>query len=485
MSLLDIQGTTSLAYSAASGLQYSHAATGSIYNLDVTAGSFAQLLLVNRASAAGWVRLIAESIGASNTEFVVSLTGNERLRIKNNGDTVVSGKTSIGSSGQIVLDGTQSGIDYCSAALGQWNLRSDNTGKLKIGRYSGGNTYFYDNGLYVNEITGLTNLVLPSFTGTDSFTVGQYTLRSRAVGAIAFEIYSTIAGKSLLQLDRATGDVTLAAGATLLTGYGTAGLMPTAITSGPYASSNGFAISDYYGNKTGYLVGSNNGVTLAILAYDQSVAMQFESSRVTAPNYYASGPGYSWSPSFALDLSSGHEGGFYLSGTNQVWGSDRTDRVRLSRDGTLEVLGLAYFGASGKTLVTEDANGALISQPTGGAIALKVESGWAVYCDNSLTVHLSSVAAADGAVRVESNGTVQQLTSARWVMTGVGERKSQVGDGISSWQTGYVEQYNPAGIRCGFYDALPVARQQLDSASATLAADLLAALTNLGLVETL
>lgn len=248
---LDVQGTTSLAYSVASGLQYSHVATGSIYNLDVSAGSFAQLLLINRASAAGWVRLVAESKGASNTEFAVSLTGIERLRIKNNGDTVISGKTTIASGS------------------------------------------------------------------------------------------------------------------------------------------------------------------------------------------------------------------------------------------TLEVLGPAYIGASGKTLVTEDASGALISQPTGGAIAMKVQSGWAVYCDNSLTVHLSSASAADGAVRVEANGTLHQLTSARWIMTGVGERKSQVGNGAGAWQAGYVEQYNAAGVRCGFYDAPPVPRQQLDSTSTTLAADLLAALTNLGLVETL
>ncbi len=87
-----------------------------------------------------------------------------------------------------------------------------------------------------------------------------------------------------------------------------------------------------------------------------------------------------------------------------------------------------------------------------------------------------------------SNATMllRQSTSARWTQPATGQRNSEVGDGSGSvWQTGYREEYNASGIRCGFYNATPVARQEIDSGSATLAADLLAALTNLGLVQTL
>ncbi len=87
-----------------------------------------------------------------------------------------------------------------------------------------------------------------------------------------------------------------------------------------------------------------------------------------------------------------------------------------------------------------------------------------------------------------SNATMllRQSTSARWTQPATGQRNSEVGDGSGSvWQTGYREEYNATGIRCGFYNATPIARQEIDSGSATLAADLLAALTNLGLVQAL
>lgn len=236
----------------------------------------ARLGVNNLGNPSGWLDIRDDSF---NSLLLVTSTG-----------------TTFGSTSNVVISFAPVGIDYCNVTLGQWNLRSDNTGKLKLGRSSAGNTHFYDNGLSINELR----------------------------------------------------------------------------------------------------VGSN-----------------------------------------------------------------------------------------GKTLVTEDGNGAVVSQPTGGAIALKVFSGWVFYCDNSRVVHLSSVggAAVDGAVRVASDGTLQQLNSARWVIPGTGLRSSQVGDGSGNWQTTFREEFNVGGARCSFYNAPPVAKQSVSSASPTLANDLLTALSNVGLIQ--
>ena len=53
-----------------------------------------------------------------------------------------------------------------------------------------------------------------------------------------------------------------------------------------------------------------------------------------------------------------------------------------------------------------DGNGAVVSQTTGGAMALKVLNGWGVYFDNSLKVHLAGSIAGDGAVQITSNGNL-------------------------------------------------------------------------------
>jgi hypothetical protein len=113
-----------------------------------------------------------------------------------------SGTATIGA--QITLNGVTSGVDFCNATLGQWNLRSDNSGYLKIGRFSGGNTYFADNLLNVNSITGVTSLVLPltNLAGRP-LTIGQQAFYSdNSTGD--FILYDNINSRNYLRINRDT-----------------------------------------------------------------------------------------------------------------------------------------------------------------------------------------------------------------------------------------------------------------------------------------
>lgn len=83
-----------------------------------------------------------------------------------------------------------------------------------------------------------------------------------------------------------------------------------------------------------------------------------------------------------------------------------------------------------------------------------------------------------------SQGFNSVTPSARFRMLASGQRVSEVGDGSGTWQSGYREEYNASGLRHGFYGVTPVARQQITAATVT-AAELLTALNNLGLVQSI
>lgn len=85
-------------------------------------------------------------------------------------------------------------------------------------------------------------------------------------------------------------------------------------------------------------------------------------------------------------------------------------------------------------------------------------------------------------------GTIAQGSNdARWTVTATGKRDSQVGNGSGTWQTGYREAYNVAGVQCGFFGATPVSQPSIavaatDAASTqTLANSLRTAFLALGL----
>lgn len=89
--------------------------------------------------------------------------------------------------------------------------------------------------------------------------------------------------------------------------------------------------------------------------------------------------------------------------------------------------------------------------------------------------------------RLQVNGTIAQTNDARWTIPFTGQRDSQVGNGSGTWQTGYREAYDVAGMQCGFFGATPVAQQSLAAAATdpattqTLANSLRTAMINLGL----
>ena len=89
---------------------------------------------------------------------------------------------------------------------------------------------------------------------------------------------------------------------------------------------------------------------------------------------------------------------------------DTAGKLEVKNNGCIS---LADFGAANITVgaasnvkLWADGNGAVLSQTTGGAMALKVLNGWGVYFDNSLKVHLAGSIAGDGAVQITSTGNL-------------------------------------------------------------------------------
>jgi hypothetical protein len=107
-----------------------------------------------------------------------------------------------GTTNNIILNGVASGIDFVNAQFGQWNFRSDNTGRLRVGRFNGGNTHFYDNGLFVNAITGLNSITLPlTSLAARPFTIGQQAIYSDEANG-DFVLYDNINAREYLRLNR-------------------------------------------------------------------------------------------------------------------------------------------------------------------------------------------------------------------------------------------------------------------------------------------
>lgn len=141
--------------------------------------------------------------GTITSPFMISAAGNATFA----GNIVAaSGNITVGNGNPIILNGIASGIDYCNLTLSQWNLRSDNTGKLKIGRSNGGNTYFTDNTLNVNNITGVTNLTLPLTTlANRPLTIGQQSFYSdSSLGD--FILYDNINSREYFRIKRDTAE---------------------------------------------------------------------------------------------------------------------------------------------------------------------------------------------------------------------------------------------------------------------------------------
>lgn len=135
-SLLDIQGTVATAY-AAGGLGDA-SPTASVYNLDATVGSYAQLLFANRGSGAGYIRIVSECRGVNNSDLVISNQGTERFRLTSGGVFTLTG------TAQFKSPDVPIGTGY--TALGQLDARctdawaQDKGGTITLGGSYGSTT---------------------------------------------------------------------------------------------------------------------------------------------------------------------------------------------------------------------------------------------------------------------------------------------------------------------------------------------------------
>lgn len=137
-----------------------------------------------------------------------------------------------------------------------------------------------------------------------------------------------------------SGDLDISGGSsTLKTGYGQAGLKAFSGLSGTITPDGGVALAfvNYFGNTGAYFATDNSG-KFKIYSASLNSEAGFSGNQWGASGFRATSSGSKFFPAFQLDATSGDEGGFYLSGTDQVWCSDRTDRVKLKRTGELEVL---------------------------------------------------------------------------------------------------------------------------------------------------
>ena len=137
-----------------------------------------------------------------------------------------------------------------------------------------------------------------------------------------------------------SGDLDISGGSsTLKTGYGQSGLKAFSGLSGTITPSGGVAMGfvNYYDQVGAYFATNNSGL-FRIYSNTLNAEAGFSGNSWAATGFEATSPGATFNPAFKLDATSGDEGGFYLSGTDQVWCSDRTDRVKLKLTGELEVL---------------------------------------------------------------------------------------------------------------------------------------------------
>lgn len=139
-------------------------------------------------------------------------------------------------------------------------------------------------------------------------------------------------------------------------------------------------------------------------------------------------------------------------------------------DGPMSIVGLMEFSTPGGMQFSSN----MQMRHLGTLSILGPDAG------NSLSFDTSRNATFGGNVQQGYNGT--SVASYRSVMTAAGARKEEVGDGAGTWQTGDRIEYNSGGLRRGFFGATPIARPQI-TASGVTASDILTALNNLGLVE--
>ena len=179
------------------------------------------------------------------------------------------------------------------------------------------------------------------------------------------------------------------------------------------------------------------------------------------------------------------------SGVDSKYGRYATNRLGAFADSGLAVRNLA--NSAWATIEASDitANGSVYVQNGSGLIEkgfnglIQFYNGIRVCAQYGATYIRNGNDTAWGDLYV---GSITQGTSdARWTIPATGKRTSELGNGSGTWQSGFREEYNVAGVRHGFFGATPVARQSIAAAATdaattqTLANSLRTAILNLGL----
>ena len=240
------------------------------------------------------------------------------------------------ASGGLLLGETVGGVDVKVTVVGNFLVNGDDN-RIQLG-----------NGDATGEI--VTNL-------GDATTL---TMRNRnAAGTFALDVEGDVSAEDLtltgdinlsdgstIEIGGGTGETTIngdldisGGSSTLKTGYGQSGLKAFSGLSGTITPDGGVAMAfvGYFGNTGAYFATNNSG-QFKIYNATLNGEAGFDGKQWAATGFKATDAGTTFQPAFELDGTSGDEGGFYLSGTDQVWCSDRTDRVKLKRTGELEVL---------------------------------------------------------------------------------------------------------------------------------------------------
>ncbi len=430
----DIQGGSSSTYSAVGlGLNDS---TGVIYNLNSTAGTYSQLVLVNRGSAAGYVRLAAVSNGISSSELVVSGSANvELLRIANSGAATFSGTISSPTGG--TLTGERFGAGSVSSDYG-----------IALGQSATGAAASVACGYATNTIYESVAVGSSAYGGWRGVAIGRNASTSNhwSYGSVAIGYGATT-----------THDAVVALGSNVISTM--ANQFVTGAASSPITN---FRI---HGNAATITFERDGG---SVMSWDASLNTTFSGAAKVNKTSFVANSAYVSCQQAGVEeaalqtgIIAGYGGTLKLSagGTDYILLRANAGYPRLDINGTFGIYASSCSMVLGGTYLS-----------------------W-THTSNEWLRH-------DGQLRLrgdltQSYDALVTNASARLRMLATGQRASEVGDGAGAWQTGYREEYNASGIRCGFYNATPIARQEIDSGSATLAADLLAALTNLGLVQTL
>lgn len=266
------------------------------------------------------------------------------------GDIAISGSVADGDKVDIVVSGSGATWTIDVGVVTYAKMQDVSAASKLLGRGDSGSGD-------VQEITLGSGLTM---TGTTLSASGGGTVDSTIIDGSA----NAVAGNAVfdaLALKANLAAPVITGAWDLQSGYYVAGMRAKS----SYPPGVGFY--DFAGNLGGAITVDNSG-TLQITVGANSLSLD---TYLRYGKFYGddANGGAATGPLFAMDITAGHEGGFYCpasggQATNQYWVSERTERIGVYRDGTVEFLAGTKVVINPASSATPGTNGNLVIEAT-------------------------------------------------------------------------------------------------------------------------